>query len=165
MRNHKWLIRIALAGTIVGAAGILLFLNGIFDSEWGEKKAAVEAAYRQTMMTKADRVEPYVGDRPYTIVYGEDKIGQPMIVWVSGADVHSEYATNGISADKAAALTKEKDPNNQIIRTTPGKLGDDYIWEIYYKRKADGGDQYFYDYYRFADGILIDTYKLGKASS
>ncbi|MNI90116.1 hypothetical protein D3C73_1476060 [compost metagenome] len=113
------------------------------------------------MLAKAEHVEPYVGSQPYMIVYGEDKIGKKMIVWVSEKDLHEAYETDGAAKAAVVAKVTGADPGNRVIRATPGKLDEDYVWEVYYKREQDGKTRYFYDYYRFADGGLIDTYRLG----
>ncbi len=42
----------------------------------------------------------------------------------------------------------------------PGKLGNEYVWEVFYKKKENSGTRYFYDYYKFKDGHYMDTYRL-----
>ena len=48
----------------------------------------------------------------------------------------------------------------EIERVMPGKLGNDYVWEVFYKKKENSGTRYFYDYYKFKDGLYMDTYRL-----
>lgn len=154
-----------MAGSLLGAAAILfglyLFMDTIIAPEWDGKRRAVETAYAETMLAKAERVEPFVGSEPYTIVYGEDKIGHKMIVWVSESERHAAYETEGITREAAEAKVIGANPANRILRSTPGKLDEDYVWEVYYERNQDGVTRYFYDYYRFADGALLDTLRLG----
>lgn len=160
MRNRKVYIYGVLITIVVLIVALYKFVDTIIQGEWDEKKAAVEKAYQETMLAKAVRVEPYVGDTPYMIVYGEDRIGKPMIVWVSETAVYSEYEENGIGADDVASKLKQTDPATEIIRITPGRLSEDLVWEAYYKRELEGKAHHFYDYYRFSDGSHLDTYQL-----
>lgn len=160
-RSKKAIVAWVLLAVAAVLAGFYIFFDSIIAGQWGGKKAAVVRAYGETMLVTADKVEPYVGAEPYVIVYGKDKLGKDMIVWVSDSEIHAEYADAGITAEAAADLVKKADPDNRIIRSTPGKLEQDWVWEIYYERKQDGKTLHFYDYYRFSDGALIDTYQLG----
>lgn len=149
----------------IAALCVLIFLffrsvDAVISREWDDKQRAVQIAYRQTMMAEADRVEPFVGEHPYQIVFGKDKLGQRMIVWVSDAEVHAAYASEGISENDLRSKLKQLDPTVQIIRVTPGKLGDDYVWEAYYKLIENAEEEYYYSYYRFSDGAHLDTYHL-----
>ncbi|WP_409346650.1 DUF5590 domain-containing protein [Paenibacillus sp. MBLB4367] len=151
-------------GSIV-AAGLLLYggaawYKNVQAGEWQQENESVKTAYEQTILAKAVRTEQFVGDRPYTIVYGQDKVGQEVIVWVSQNDIHSEYAANGVSKEDIRKKLEANDPAIEALRITPGKLDNAYVWEAFYKKSGDGATRYFYDYYRFQDGALIDTWKL-----
>jgi uncharacterized protein YpmB len=161
MRNKKMVIVGVLLFIAAFLTGLFLYFDRIIGGEWDSKRKAVETAYAQTMLAKAERVEPYVGSEPYMIVYGEDKIGKKMIVWVSANDLHAAYETEGIMLEAAAAKVTAANPANVVLRTTPGKLEQEYVWEVYYQREQDGQTRYFYDYYRYGDGALIDTFRLG----
>jgi uncharacterized protein YpmB len=105
-------------------------------------------------------VDSFYGDEPFQIVYGEDKIGQKVVVWVSGHEVHTEMAAEGFTEDQVRETMFKKDPGFEILRIMPGKKAGDYVWEVFYKKKDDSGTRYFYDYYTFSSGTYIDTYRL-----
>lgn len=158
-----------LLGSICAAMlilGMFIFVERLTSGEWQEKKEAAVTAYSQTMLVKADRVETFVGTETWRIVFGEDKLQKKMIVWIGEeSGIHSEYEASGVSAESVSGKVKGIDPAAQIIRVTPGKLAEDFVWEVYYERTLeDGRINGFYDYYRFADGMLLDTYKLGTKS-
>ncbi|WP_438445649.1 cell wall elongation regulator TseB-like domain-containing protein [Gorillibacterium sp. sgz5001074] len=161
MRRKKSLLLAAFLAVLTVMAGTYIFMDRIIAGEWDSKKEAVKAAYAETMLVKADRVEPYVGTEPYMIVYGEDKIGNKMIVWVSQHERYAAYESEGITKQAAVDKVLGAAPEAKVLRATPGKLDQDYVWEIYYQREMDGKTRYFYDYYRFGDGVLIDTLRLG----
>lgn len=160
MRVNRTYVWGAVAALIVLAFLTFRAVDAVISKEWDDKQKAVQTAYRQTMMAKADRVEPFVGERPYQIVYGEDELGQRMIAWIGEGDVHAAYASEGVSADDIRAKLKQLDPTVEIFRITPGKLADDYVWEAYYKRMENDAEERYYGYYRFSDGEHIDTYHL-----
>nr|WP_240343878.1 DUF5590 domain-containing protein [Paenibacillus sp. SYP-B3998] len=130
------------------------------NKHWGENSKAVETAYEKTILAKATKVDSFYGDEPLKIVYGEDKIGQPVIVWVSDKDVHTEMSSESFSEDQVREIMLKKGTDFEVERVLPGKLGDDYVWEVFYKKQDDSGTRYFYDYYKFKDGTYMDTYRL-----
>lgn len=153
---------ITLGVFIVATLGVVLsrFYLNVQNEHWEEKRVAVEKAYNGSMMTKASKVDFFYGDEPVQIVYGENKLGQHLIAWVSGENVHSEMTDEGFPEEQVRAAVVKKAPNSEIERVIPGKLGNDYVWEVFYKLKDDRGTRYFYDYYRFIDGTYLDTYRL-----
>lgn len=155
----KWTL-LSIAVVLLLGAGIFGMYRIIGTNEWTEQRAAVLKAYDQTILYTATDVKPFVGDRPYMVVYGRDKLDKDMMVWVSEKDVHVEYATDGISAQDASDKVTARDPGNRVIRVSAGTLFDDYVWEVYYRKKEDDGYHYYYDYYRFSDGQFIDTFRL-----
>jgi uncharacterized protein YpmB len=136
------------------------FYMNVQNKHWDEKTKAVEIAYDQTILAKATKVDSFYGDEPFQIVYGEDKIGQKVVVWVSDHEVHTEMAGEGFTEDQVRETMFKKDPGFEIMRIMPGKKADDYVWEVFYKKKDDSGTRYFYDYYKFSSGTYIDTYRL-----
>jgi uncharacterized protein YpmB len=153
-----------LWGFVLGVALLLFgayqFYTAIHAAEWSREDAAVWAAYRNTVLAKASRVESFVGDKPYYIVQGEDKLGQSVIVWVGEDEIHAEYERDGVSGDELLAAWREADPDKQLIRIRPGKIDDVYVWEIFYAKIDNGKKRYYYDYFRFSDGAPVDTYRL-----
>lgn len=166
MSRWKRITILAVAGVFLVLLALFLLADRLTSAEWKEKKAAVLTAYEQTMLVKTDRVETFVGEETWRVVFGEDKLQKKMIVWIGEqSGIHSEYEAAGVSRDAVTGKVTETDPEARIIRVTPGKLAADYVWEVYYERSLDNGKTAgFYDYYRFADGTLLDTYRLGAKS-
>ena len=129
---------------------------------WAEDDQAVTIAYQKTILAKAVKVDSFIGDQSYKIIFGEDAIGQPIIVWVSAAEIHTEYTADGITEKALRAKFKLKEPTAKLMRIVPGKLQNEFVWELYYKKAdANGQQHYYYDYNKFSDGSLLDTYSLG----
>src|SRR5690606_33387896 len=103
------------------------------------------------------------GERPYSIVFGEDEEGQKAVAWVSDEEIHMEYLggpAGGITEAEVRDRVLKVGSDVVIKRILPGKLDDEYVWEVFYKREDE--NRYYYDYYRFHDGFKIDTWKLSK---
>lgn len=147
---------------IVLTLGVVLsrFYLNVQKVHWDDKRIAVETAFEKSIMTKAAKVDFFYGDEPFRIVYGEDKLGQGVIVWVSDKGVHTEMASESFTEAQIRDIVLKKNPGVEIERIMPGKLGQDYIWEVFYKKTDDSGSRYFYDYYKFKDGLYLDTYRL-----
>lgn len=127
---------------------------------WAEEDAAVRAAMDQSVVSVVYKTQPFVGERPYTIIFGADTQGRGVVVWKSETETHTEFADSGVSEDDVRKKVLEKNPQAQIQRVTPGKLESTYCWQVFYKLKEDGELLPYYDFYSFRDGALLDTWRL-----
>jgi uncharacterized protein YpmB len=156
----KWALMLVAAIAVLTVTVYQVYTR-IMEPEWVVQRDAVKAAYEKTVLTKANKVERFVGDQIYTVIQGEDKIGQPVIVWVSEQEVRSAMGSSGVTAEQANTSTVTQYPDAEIIRTMPGIMEGQPVWEVFYKRKQENGeDRHFYSYYTFAEGKLIDTWRL-----
>ncbi|MBD0380542.1 cell wall elongation regulator TseB-like domain-containing protein [Paenibacillus sedimenti] len=158
----NWKRTVTLGAFIILTLCVVLsrFYLYVQNGHWEENSKAVETAYEKSILTKATKVESFYGDQPFKVVFGEDKIGQSVVVWVYGNEVHTEMAAEAFTEAQVRDTMLKKGADLQIQRVLPGKLGDDYVWEVFYKKQDDTGTRYFYDYYKFKDGTYMDTYRL-----
>ncbi|WP_442601059.1 cell wall elongation regulator TseB-like domain-containing protein [Paenibacillus sp. KN14-4R] len=137
------------------------FYTRVQQNHFTDLSQAVQTAYEKTTMVTATRAEPSYGDDAYNIVFGDDKLGHPLIAWVSTQGVHTEFADNIFSEKQVRAKMLEKGASINILRILPNKLQGQYVWEVFYKQAIPNeSDKYFYDYYKITDGSLVDTYRL-----
>jgi uncharacterized protein YpmB len=157
--------KVLLAAVVLAAIlifGLSQFYQTIQASTWAEKRNAVNTAYQKTILINATKVDTFVGDQIYDIVYGQDAIGQQVIAWIGDTEIHTEYAADGYKEKDLRSHFAAKEPTASLLRIMPGKFKETFVWEIFYKKKDAGGKQnYYYDYVNFKDGSLIDTYNLG----
>ncbi|MEK8127353.1 DUF5590 domain-containing protein [Paenibacillus filicis] len=161
-KKWKWSLT-AAAALILIAVGLNWIYNMISRAEWTVQRAAVATAYEKTALTKVKIVEPFTSDKSYTVITGEDKLGQPLYVWISSeGELRSELAANGVAGEAMAEKVKARQPTAEILRVIPGIQNDKPIWEVFYTYTPEGQkqEQHFYDYYQFNDGTLIDTWRL-----
>lgn len=146
---------------------ILLFMlinfiyKSIFDEHWSDRDAAIEQAYEQTELVKATHAEPFSYEQAFMIVYGKDTEDKDLIVWVGEEETHSEYAADGVNKNLLKLKMKEKQPDIEIKRMTPGKYKDNWCWEVLYEKETDGLTRTYYGYYRFSDGEHMITLTMG----
>lgn len=161
--SKRWkFAAISIAAAAVLCIGMIFAFRTVTEKEWDVQRLAVQTAYEKTLLAKAIKVERFVSDKSYIVIYGEDKIGQPVYVWVSDDDIRTEMGSAGMNADQAKELVKAKHPQADVLRTMLGIQDGRPVWEVFYKMKPDGMShvQYFYDFYSFKDGQPIDTWRL-----
>jgi uncharacterized protein YpmB len=158
-------IRIVVASVVVAALLLFFgirFVNAVQEDEWKIQRNAVQTAYQKTILAKAVKVERFVGEKTYTVIQGEDKIGNKLIVWVGEDNLYTQMASDGASAEHIVSLVLARQPAADILRLMPGVLNGNLVWEAFYKVAPEdsGHGRYYYDYYNFKDGAYIDTYRL-----
>jgi uncharacterized protein YpmB len=155
-----------IAGLVLVGVVLFRFYLAVQNEEWDSHALASQTVTQSTYIKQVTRVETFRGELPYTIVFGLDEAGQEGVAWVGEQpeDVHMEYLGNGGGMTEAAIreIVKQRGADVEIERILPGKLDDELVWEVFYKRKEEGGSRFYYDYYRFMDGTEIDTWKLSK---
>lgn len=162
MRNKKKIGFITGGIFLLAIIAVSWLFNGIMSDKWNIQRNAVKTAYEKTVLTKAVMVDRFVGDKAYTVIQGEDKIGHPLFVWVSEDEIRYEMAANGVSAEQINNNVLKSHPKAEVIRTLPGIQNGKVVWEVFYKLIPEGAsrEQYFYDYYTFKDGQWIDTWRM-----
>ncbi len=151
---------------LVGLVLLLVLTNWLYQSVQSkhneEQQHAIDEAMARTELVTVEQVDPFIGEQPFMIVYGKDKAGKQLIVWVGKKEIHVEYSLDGISKQQVEVKVLRQEPKAIMIRMVPGKLKEDYVWEAFYKKQETDGTRYYYTYYKFSDGQHLDTYKLTK---
>lgn len=155
----KWVL-IAATALVIAVGGLLWFYQQIRGDYEELHREARQRALNDTSLVHIEKTELFAGANVYTILFGTNEEGQPLIVWVSAEELHEELAENGVSAEQVRAIAEQRNGPLRSVRLTPGKWRDTYVWELFYTRLQDGEEYYFYDYYRFSDGQWQDTYRL-----
>ncbi|MEF3301753.1 cell wall elongation regulator TseB-like domain-containing protein [Paenibacillus sp. GYB003] len=150
------------AALVLIAAALVLLYRTIHGEEWDKRADAVTTVTYSTYIRTVDRVETFVGDAPYRIVFGKDAEGRPAIAWVGDDGTHMEYESAGVSEAAIREKVMAQNADNDILRILPGVLDGTYVWEALYKRKEEDGTRYYYGYYRFDNGAEIDTWRMTK---
>jgi uncharacterized protein YpmB len=147
---------------VLMTVALVFFYRTIHDEEWAMRVAAEKTVTETTYMETIDRVETFIGEKEYRIVFGKDSDGREAIVWVDGNTAHLEYASSGVTEADVRQKVSEQNPANEIVRVMPGVLNGTYLWEVLYNRKEEEGSRYYYGYYRFDNGAEIDTWRMSK---
>jgi uncharacterized protein YpmB len=150
----------SLFAAVTAAILFARFYYGVQHVQWQDRNDAKQIAAAEAGLVQIDRVDSYSGDGAYQVVTGSNSQGEKMLVWLSSDDKHVEKASAGITAEQATAALLARSPGVEVQRAVPGKFRGEYVWELFYKRREDGGDRYLYDYVKFTDGAYMDTYRL-----
>lgn len=152
---------IALAALVVLLVAAGLYYHAIQRNHYDRIEQVSQLALAHTELAEIGKVERFAGEKVYYVVTGTDDAGHPLIVWVSDDETTVHSAVYGITADDAVALAKRHHGEDVIIlRVVPGMLTGEPVWEVYYERDEGDGTRRFYDYYRYYDGMKLDTLRL-----
>ncbi|MCI3920327.1 hypothetical protein MO973_08780 [Paenibacillus sp. TRM 82003] len=162
-RKRRWGKAIAI---VLGVAAIAaIFGNRFYNTVQAPYRTALANAEAKALdaieLRTVHSVERFVGDRPYSVVfatYGDPE--EEVVVWLWDDQFHLERQADGVTREAVRALALEENPEKRLLRVAPGKMNDEYVWEVFYELTADGRTRKYYDYYRFADGRKIETYRL-----
>lgn len=157
----RWFMLTVVLAAGVAAAAVWFYQSARDGFESAERRA-IAAALEQTSLVRVERVAHFAGEKPYGIVFGWNEAEEPVIVWVGEESVHEVKASEGLAENDVLALLEARRGPLELIRLTPGVWQDVYVWEAFYKKEEEDGFRYFYDYFRFSDGALLDTYRLSK---
>ena len=105
-------------------------------------------------------MEFFAGESAYVVVFGDSIEEEPILVWVGEDELHEEKAADGVNKSDIRNMFKERHGTVEVLRITPGKLGDVYVWEAYFKKMEEKGQRRYYEYYQFSTGEWLDTYQL-----
>lgn len=129
------------------------------DFDAAERKA-IKWALQLTSMTEVDHVEFFAGATNYTVVFGNNSEGEKLLVWVNDEQIHEEKASDGVARSTIRKQVIDRQGPVSFVHITPGKLGELWVWEVFYKKQESNGTRHYYDYYTFTDGEWLDTYTL-----
>jgi len=164
MRSKKWRwVKSFLL--IAGIAAILIvfgarFYHTIQTPLWSSLSKAEAAAVEALELTSVSDVERFVSDQPYTVItatYAED---EEVIVWMWSDGLHMERQADGLTKEQIIELALQENSAKELLRVIPGKIHGEYVWEVFYELETEQDRRKYYDYYRFADGKKIETYRL-----
>ena len=162
VRRRTWQT-LAVAVVLLGA--LALFGSRFYQTaqapHWNALSRAQAQAVERLNLSRVDSVERFVGDQPYSIVFGANADGEEVAVWMWGEDgLHIERQADGLSRDEVKAMALKERPGMELLRIAPGKLGETYVWEVFYEMRESGGTRKYYDYYAFRDGAKVESYRL-----
>ncbi len=155
-------IAVAVLIFLVLIALLIWVYNLVQAKHWQEQNHAENLARQKAGLVHEDAVDWFSGDGSYIIVFGRDRNNQKMIVWVGNNELHKEAAKDGLSKADVVGKVSRAYPGAVMIHAVPGKYVGDYVWEAYFKVTKQGKTNYYYQYYKFSDGELLDTLNMGE---
>jgi len=94
------------------------------------------------------------------IVNGVDADGNEVYVWLpEEGEPYVTLAADALGIEDVRTRLLAAKPEAVVKHIRPALLEGGQSWEIFYSYD-DGSTHYYYDFYNFYDGELIETYKL-----
>ena len=159
MTLKRWLFLI-IACLLLLATLFFIYFREIQMPQWSAIEEAKQQAVEAADLAAVKTVYHHVWGKESWIVEGMNQEDEEVFVWLTKDKLPMLVkAAEGISEQALKDSFKNEKPDAHIKRIQPGLLDDKPVWEVYY----DDGQkpQHFrYDFYRFDNGSLIETYKL-----
>jgi uncharacterized protein YpmB len=162
-----YLLRRAVFWVLISMA-LMVFIGHQFfrwvDQDYSDElRQAEEMALSQSVLTRVDEANHFAGEESFFVFQGPDALNQLALVWVSlhTNEIHTEYAADGVTKEEVLKKVYSEHPQSKLQRIVPGKLGSDWVWEVFFLSLEE--DRYVYQYYDFYSGKLLRTYKLNKS--
>jgi uncharacterized protein YpmB len=157
MRHWIW----SLIGAAVLAVTVFFFYYTTVQRPlWDQEKHAARTVLQHTPMEKVTHTELSHSEEAFTIVYGQDAQDQSLIAWSGNEKINYIYAHEGETEAEIEYAWRESHPDAELIRIVPSLYRSEYAWEVYYEEAGETGKRKYYDYYRFEDGELLNTYTM-----
>lgn len=115
----------------------------------------------ETDLTDIHTIERFHGEDAYHIVYGQTSEGDKQVVFVPFANEEKDILTMDqsemITKDAIEKQWSEQCDHCQLIKTIPGIVDDDFVWELTY---VDESNRYVFEYFSLSDGEPYETFGL-----
>jgi uncharacterized protein YpmB len=159
MKKAFMIIGIFLAMVILLGYNFFHYIDADYNSELHEAR---DIALSKTVLTSIMDADHFSGEEQYFIFKGKDVLDQEAWVWISeNGETHTEYVHNNATREKIKKAALKEDPNADILRIVPGKIGQTWAWEVFYKNPEE--QRYIYLYFDFKTGELLRSYRLNKS--
>jgi uncharacterized protein YpmB len=164
-RRQMWLRIIIIAVLMIG---IMILIGShlykqIQSPYWDELSMAKAKAFKQFQLVEIQEASKFVSDQTYYIILGIDDQNQQVAAWIWQDGQHLIPLKQALTKAEIKEIALNEDQQKNILRIMPGKIKDEYVWEVFYQSPdPDGVQRHYYDFYRFTDGEKIDTYTLAR---
>ncbi|AJY77130.1 DUF5590 domain-containing protein [Paenibacillus beijingensis] len=160
MSRTKWTVLITVLALI-----IVLLLNAEYRSmqapRWSEEAQIMAEVKQKASLASVDEAHKYVWDRTVWVTRGVNGSGEAFYIWYGDGKVLSTIpASEAQTAKSIRDRLLAQSPDVDITHSISGMINGEPAWELLYSRIENGARKYFYDFYDFRSGNLIETYRL-----
>lgn len=158
------LIRIGIVAMCMFLMGIALVYD-LAKSVVADKQAFEEQgrawALERTSITQVDEVAEYRGRQSYTVVMGKNKVGTPVIAWMTPTQVFFDTMDRAVTKESVMTAVKKGYPGMEIQYIVPGIDENQRFWEV---ALLDAQGKYHYVHYDFYTGQITKSYVVRPAN-
>ncbi|UFJ42738.1 DUF5590 domain-containing protein [Brevibacillus humidisoli] len=146
----------------IGASAVYHLASSVVAQQNNFDEQARQWAFERTTITQIDEISEYRGKSSYAVVIGKNKVGTPVIAWMTKDDVVFDVLHGTVPKKNVQEAVMKSHPNAVIKHIVPGIDGEKRFWEVLY---IDEEKRYNYVYYDFHTGELLRAYRLNKIDS
>lgn len=160
MRKTLLWVSLGLALTIWAGYQYFQYIDADYSAAQNQAKQMV---LEQGLLAVINETSYFAGEENYFVFQGKDKDDEQRWVWVSEqGETNVINDKDAVSRDEIKNKALQRDGNAQIKRIVPGKLGERWVWEVFYYNEEE--KRYYYLYYDFTSGDFLRSYRLNKSA-
>lgn len=150
-----WFLLIALFAVLV----MVQITHSVISQAEAVPAWLMQKAIDATPLVKVTRTEHYYGTDPLVLLYGPDRGGEEMVVFMTeeGKVLHYDWPKKAYPPVKIDQWVRERYPGSMRLHLVPGIEHGIPLWEGLYKTKEG---KYLYVYFRLHDGTFLRSIAL-----
>lgn len=159
MTLQRWLF-VIVACLLLFITVFFIYFRDIQNPQWSAIRDVKKQAIKAADLASINNVYHHIWNKESWVVEGKNQEDEKVFVWLTEDRLPEIIkASEGISERQLTNMFKNEKPDSELKRIQPGLLDDKPVWELYY---SDGQkpQHFFYDFYSFDNGDLINSYKL-----
>lgn len=143
----------------------LILLNAGYRSlqapRWSEEARITDEIRQKAVLSSVDEVRKYIWDRTVWVVRGTAASGEQVYLWYADAAVIGTIpVSEGQTAERMRARLLARYPDARMSHAIAGIWNGTPAWELLFSRTENGQRRYFYHFYDFRSGDLLEIYTL-----
>lgn len=155
--KKAFLILAVLLSMFVGT-GLTVLLKGLYQIREKEEQIIQEVTQNQWLKTVSE-VSFFAAEKAYHVARGIDAQGVEKWVWYDGEERYETPAKGLISPEKAVEKARQRYPEMQLLRITPGLFKQRPVWVALLK-ETGSSQGYVYLYMQMTDGAVVRELRL-----
>ncbi len=159
MTLHRWIF-VLVAAILLTALAVAIYFQTIQGPHWSAEQAAKQRAIDEAGLAQIEQATHHVWHEDTWIVQGVNQENEQVFVWLAdGKEPQMIKAADGWSKQQMEAKFSADQPSAMITHIQPGSFDGKLVWEVFYRSDTEP-KRYFYDFYSFDSGTLVDRYQL-----
>lgn len=159
LKRIVWLL---IGIVLIGVFTVYHLTSSVVTQQERFVERARKWTFERTSITEIEEITEYRGKQSYTVVIGKNKVGTPVIAWMTEDELVFDLLQGTVAKQNVEDTVLRNHPGAVIQHIVPGIDGEQRFWEVLY---IDKEGQYHYVYYDLYTGQFLRAYRLNKLPS